>query len=178
MKSVRLSNGQVLSIRDAVRDDAARIIQYLEKIPFESEYLTFGPGELTVTVDEEEKMIEESIKAQNKVMLVAEVDNVLVSCLNFRGGPRPRNEHAGEFGVSVLKEYWGLGIGNAMIVEMFEWAKVSKVVRKINLMVRSDNSKAVHLYEKHGFMCEGVISRGMFVSGEFYDLIHMGYLIM
>jgi len=149
----------------------------LEKIPYDSEFLTFGPGELTRSVDEEEKMIIESSKAQNKVTLVVEVENMIVGCLNFRGGTRPRNEHAGEFGVSVLKKYWGQGIGSAMIEEMIEWAKVSTVIRKINLLVRSDNSRAVHIYEKLGFMREGVISRGVFISGQFYDYIHMGYLI-
>lgn len=178
MKMVQLTNGQVLLIREAVREDATRIIQYLEKIPYDTEFLTFGPGELTVSVDEEEKIIEESLKARNKVTLVAEVENEIVGCLNFRGGPRPRNEHAGEFGVSVLKDYWGQGIGKAMIEEMIEWAKVSKVVRKINLLVRSDNRRAIHIYERLGFMPEGVISRGVFMSGQFYDYIHMGYLIM
>lgn len=178
MKTVRLTHGQVLSIREAVREDAARLIQYLVKIPYDTEYLTMGPGELTVSVEEEEKMLEESHKARNKVVLVAEVNHEIVGCLNFRGGPRPRNEHAGEFGVSVSKEYWGQGIGCAMIEELIEWAKVSKVVRKINLLVRSDNSRAVHIYEKLGFMSEGVISRGVFISGQFYDYIHMGYLIL
>ena len=178
MKTVRLTNGQVLSIREAVREDAARLIQYLEKIPYDTEFLTFGPGELTVSVHEQEKVIEESHKTRNKIMLVAEVNLEIVGCLNFRGGPRPRNEHAGEFGVSVSKKYWGQGIGSVMIEEMFEWAKVSTVVRKINLMVRSDNIRAVHIYEKLGFMREGVISRGVFISGQFYDYIQMGYLIM
>jgi len=177
MKSVRLTNGQLLYTREAVRQDAVRIIQYLEEIPYDTEFLTFGPGELTMSVDEEETMIEESRNARNKVTIVAEVENKIVGCLNFRGGPRPRNEHAGEFGVSVLKEYWGQGVGSIMIEEMIEWAKASKVVRKINLLVRSDNSRAVHIYEKFGFMPEGVISRGVFISGKFYDYIHMGYLI-
>jgi len=64
-----------------------------------------------------------------------------------------------------------------MIEEMIEWAKVSNVVRKINLLVRVDNSRAIHIYEKIGFVREGVISRGVFMSGQFYDYIHMGYLI-
>ena len=177
MRTVSLINGQILSIREALRQDATRLIQYLEKIPYDSEFLTFGPGELTLSVDEEEKMIVENYQAPNKVTLVVEVDNKIIGCLNFRGGPRPRNEHAGEFGVSVLKEYWGQGIGSAMIQEMIEWAKATKVVRKINLLVRIDNTRAVHIYEKLGFMREGVISRGVFISGQFYDYIHMGYLI-
>ena len=177
MRTVSLINGQILFIREAVRQDATRLIQYLEKIPYDSEFLTFGPGELTLSVDEEEKMILESSEARNKITLVVEVENKIVGCLNFRGGPRPRNEHAGEFGVSVLKEYWGQGIGTALIKEMIEWAKTSRVVRKIDLLVRSDNGRAVHIYEKLGFMREGVIRRGVLISGQFYDYIHMGYLI-
>lgn len=177
MKTTQLSNGQVLVIRKAVIQDAPRMIQYLERIAQDTEFLTFGPGELTLSVIEEEKLIEESCNGRNKVTFVAEVENEIIGCLNFRGGPRPRNEHAGEFGVSVLKDYWGQGIGSTMIEEMIEWAKVSNVVRKINLLVRIDNIRAIHIYEKLEFMREGVISRGVFISGQFYDYLHMGYQV-
>ena len=177
MKTIRLSKGQVLSIREAVIQDAASMIRYLERIAQDTEFLTFGPGELTMSVNDEEKLLEESCKFKNKVTLVAEVENEIIGCLTFRGGPRPRNEHAGEFGISVLKDYWGQGIGSTMIEETIEWAKVSNVVRKINLLVRIDNERAVRIYEKLGFMREGVISRGVFISDQFYDYIYMGYLV-
>ena len=42
---------------------------------------------------------------------MAQVGGRIVGTLNFSGGARPRTAHIGEIGVSVLKEYWGKGIG-------------------------------------------------------------------
>lgn len=46
---------------------------------------------------------------------IAEINEKIVGCLNFSGGPRQRIAHVGEFAVSVLKEYWGNGIGKELI---------------------------------------------------------------
>lgn len=177
MTSIQLNNGQTVVLREAVGQDGRAIIGYLEKIAYDTEFLTFGPGELTISIKDEEKIIEENSRARNKFLLLAVADNEIVGCLNFSGGPRSRNEHAGEFGISLLKDYWGKGIGSTMIKIMIEWAKTTGVVRKINLLVRTDNHRAVRLYENLGFFREGIISRGVYLSGQFYDYFHMGYLV-
>jgi RimJ/RimL family protein N-acetyltransferase len=161
-------------IREAVKEDATELVAYLHKIGSESNFLTFGPGELSVSVSAEEVMLEESRNANNKIMILALVGNKVIGCLHFSGGDRARIQHTGELGVSVLKDYWGQGIGTAMVQELIDWAKDSNVLRKLNLRVRSDNYSAVHVYEKLGFVQEGRITRGFFISGQFYDLICMG----
>ncbi|QRG69135.1 GNAT family N-acetyltransferase [Brevibacillus choshinensis] len=113
-------------------------------------------------------------EAPNQLFLVAEVEGTLVGNLTFRGGARARTQHAGEFGVSVLKDFWGYGIGRALIESLLGWAKDSAVVRKINLRVRSDNASAIHLYKKLGFKEEGVFTREFLIDGVFYDCILMG----
>jgi RimJ/RimL family protein N-acetyltransferase len=175
--SILLDNGQTVVIREAVGQDSMPLIEYLGKIAEDTEFLTFGPGELNISHKEEEKLINEIFLAKNKIMLLAVAENEVIGCLNFRGGPRSRNEHAGEFGISVLKDYWGKGIGSLMIKQMIIWAKETGVIRKINLLARCDNDRALRLYESLGFFREGIISRGVYLSGQFYDYIYMGYLI-
>lgn len=174
MKSIQIKNGETVLLREAVKGDATELVAYLSKIGGESDFLTFGAGELNISESDEEAILEESRKAKNKMMILALVDNKVIGCLHFVGGARARIQHTGEFGVSVLKDYWGQGIGTVMVEELIQWAKGSNIIRKLNLRVRSDNDRAVSLYKKLGFIEEGLISREFLISGRFFDFYCMG----
>lgn len=174
MKVIPLPSGKELRIRLGKGSDAQAFVDFLHQIAGESDNLTFGPNEITVKPDEQVETIQKMNDAPNQLFLVAEVEGTMVGNLTFRGGARPRTQHAGEFGVSVLKEYWGFGIGRALIEFLLDWAKDSTVIRKINLRVRSDNESAIHLYKKLGFNEEGAFTREFLIEGVFYDCILMG----
>jgi len=77
----------------------------------------------------------------------------------------------------VLRKYWGLGIGTNLVETLIEWAKSSGIIKKINLRVRTDNTRAIRTYKRLGFAQEGVITREFFVYGQFYDAFFMGFKI-
>lgn len=174
MGKLNLKNGQVLTIRNAKREDALNLINYVNKIGGESDFLTFGENELNITLDKEEELLESHMDVDNKIYIIAEIENEIVGSLNYSGGIRQRVRHAGEFGVSVGKEYWGLGIGKELVKYLIDWAKEGNVIKKINLRVREDNERAIKLYEKLGFKKEGVITRDFCVGGKYYSSISMG----
>jgi RimJ/RimL family protein N-acetyltransferase len=174
VKSLRLRNGQTLTIRTAIKEDALNLIYYISKIGGESNFLTFGENEFDITVEKEEAIIESHMGIDNKLFIIAEIENKIVGSLNYSGGSRPRTKHTGEFGVSVGKEYWGLGIGEQLIKYMIDWGIESDVVKKINLRVREDNYVAIGLYKKLGFKNEGIITRDFYIDGEYYNSISMG----
>ena len=176
-KCIKLKNDLTLIIRKARKDDAAKILEYLNRIAGETDYLTFGPGEFHLSVTDEENSIQDYINSANQIFLLAEIDNVVVGCLTFKAIDRPRIRHAGIFGMSVVKEYWGLGIGKILIENLIEWARLCKIIRKINLKVRADNTRAIELYKRFGFIQEGLITREHYFKGSFYDCIAMGIQI-
>ena len=94
--------------------------------------------------------------------------------LNFAAGKRPRTQHTGEFGMSVRRDDWGLGIGSRLLDALINWARSSGIVTKINLRVRTDNERAMALYRAKGFILEGTISRDLCVNGRYYDHDWMG----
>ncbi|MGO1368213.1 MAG: GNAT family N-acetyltransferase [Senegalia sp. (in: firmicutes)] len=106
--------------------------------------------------------------------IIALIDNKIVGNLTFRGGHRPRIRHTGEFGVSVLKKHWGLGIGKELVKYLINWAEDGDIVKKINLRVREDNENAIDLYKKLGFKKEGIIARDLYLNGKYYRSIQMG----
>lgn len=116
-------------------------------------------------------------EGNNQLFLIAEVKGTIVGNLIFRGGVRVRTQHVGEFGVSIIKEYWGFGIGKLLIEELLEWARKGGIIKKINLKVRTDNHSAIYLYKKMGFQDEGLLTREFLIDGEFVDRFQMGLQI-
>lgn len=176
MKQFKLKNGDSSAIiRQAKKSDAVEILECVNKFGSESDFLTFGSGEFVMSVEQEEDHLDNISRQNNAIYLVAEIDSKIIGTLSFSGGRRPRIAHIGEISVSVLKEYWGNGIGTELVKYFIEWCRQSKIIRKINLIVRNDNYSAIHVYKKLGFTEEGVITRELQINGIFYDALFMGY---
>lgn len=176
-KRIELKDGRVLVVREAHKEDASRILEYVESISGETAFLTFGPGEFSLSLEEEEKSILSCLESANKLFIIAEIAGTLAGGVIFSGGDKPRMQHVGEFGCSVLKEYWDMGIGSVLVETLIEWAKSSGIIKKLNLLVRTDNDRAIRLYERFGFVREGLITRVHSIDGKFYDSIFMGLQI-
>ena len=164
-------------IRKAQANDAKSLLDYVNQVSGESDNLTFGKGEFKLSVQEEIAFIETLNQTDNAIYLIALDDEKIVGSLNFSPGSRKRIEHKGEFGISVLKDYWGKGIGTSLMNSMLDWAKNTKKIRKLNLRVRTDNYHAISLYKKFGFEIEGCVSREFQIDNQFYDTYFMGLKI-
>src|ERR1700730_1357517 len=110
MKNYQLRSGQTLLIREAEKEDASIIIDHLNMVGTETDNLTFGEGGLGISEDKEAVFIDAISKSDNQLMICAFIDSKLVGHLGFTGGSRARIRHTGEFGITVLKEYWGKGV--------------------------------------------------------------------
>jgi len=105
-----LKNGQEIIIRKAIKEDSEKIIKYMSLIGRESDNLTFGDNEWSMTIDEEEQFIESINRSDNSIMIVGIINDEIVGINSFNGGRRNRIKHIGEFGISVRKSYWNLGV--------------------------------------------------------------------
>ncbi len=170
----QLKEGQTALIREAAPEDAARLLHYLDEVTAETDFLALGQGDLDWPEEKERRFIEDHRKADNKLLILAEIEGQIAGLLRCAGDERPRLRHAGEFGITISQAHWGLGLGTMMIRIMIEWAKASRVIRKINMGVHADNERALSLYQRFGFVREGVITRQFAVAGRFYDAYLMG----
>lgn len=177
LETYSIKGGVQCIIRKAVEKDAAEIVRYSNMIGGETGFLSYGENEFTYNTDQERQVIREYNEAKNRLFIVAVADGCMCGTLTFWGNSRKRLYHWGEFGISVQKKYWNMGIGHALLNYMMDWAKDGGIVRKIDLMVREDNIAAIALYEKMGFEIEGRIRRAMRVDNIFYDFLYMGKLI-
>ncbi|AGK96586.1 GNAT family N-acetyltransferase [Clostridium pasteurianum] len=177
MSKLKIKNAQKIVIRKAIEEDTAEIVEYMLSIGGESDNLTFGEGELKMTIEAEENFIKDINSRDNAIMIVAILDNKIIGSAALRAGEKKRIRHVGEFGITVRKAYWGQGVGSTLLNYLIEWTKATGIIKKINLRVRDDNKNAIKLYEKYGFQQEGVITREFYIKGEFYDAIFMGLKI-
>lgn len=169
-----LPDGRRILLREAVPEDAEETIAIVQKIIGESDYLMLEPGEFCPSLGEQRQLLERCARSDTHLFLIAEVDGEVAGILHFQPGKRKRNAHAGEFGMSVRKKYWGMSIGRRLLQGLLQWARRTGKIRKINLRVRVDNERAIRLYRSAGFKVEGTISREFCIGGRFYDVHWMG----
>ena len=169
----RAANGSQIEIRPAGPDDAGAILAYLQMVGGESDNLTFGPEGPGLTDAEEREYLARAAASDNALVLLALHEGTIVGSLSFEGGRRARTRHTGELGISVTRDFTGKGIGRALLEALIEWAEESGI-RKLNLRTRVDNTGAIRLYERLGWVAEGRITRDQGIGDVFTDTLFMG----
>ena len=159
-------------IREAVPDDAEKIIPYLNQAGGESDYLLHGENEFTVPVEGVRRKIAMSKDSENSIILRAVENNQIIARAELAGYYPARIHHRAVFSISVRKDCWNRGIGTELIKAIFEQAKKMNV-RVIELEVISDNERGIHLYHKMGFADIGIYKDYFYVNGMFKDAIVM-----
>lgn len=88
-------------------------------------------------------------------------------------GTRDKLRHRAEFGVSVLRAYWGLGLGRALTEACIQCAKEAGY-EQLELTVVAENERAIALYRKAGFVEFGRNPRGFRSRTSGYqEIVHM-----
>lgn len=163
-------------VRSAEESDAQNLSEVRLQIDGETENMDRERGEAYIDESGFKKIIKEDIEAINHLFLVAEANGKIVGFSRCEGSKLKRMSHKVEFGVCVLKEYWGFGIGKNLLKESIQWAD-SNGIKKMTLAVLDTNEKAKNLYERNGFEVEGVLKKDKLLSdGKYYNTILMGRL--
>jgi len=77
-KKVKLKNGEECILRSPDAKDAERLIDYLRKASSETDYMLRYPEEITMTIQAEEKFINDINESNKDVMISAFIDDKLV----------------------------------------------------------------------------------------------------
>jgi RimJ/RimL family protein N-acetyltransferase len=165
-------------IREANQSDAEQLIAYVCRLSEELESnIELSPGEFTLTVAQEQKILADFALSDNSVYLVAEVKKKIVGILICNGSNREAVRHVVTINMSVDKMWRGKGVASQLMSQAIEWAKNTGIVSRIELFVLERNKTAIHLYSQFGFQVEGRRQRAMFRNDEYLDDIMMGLLL-
>lgn len=169
-------NGLRYIIRSAMEKDAKSLSEVRVQIDGETENLDREQGEAYIDESGFKQVIKEDTERAANLFLVAEVNDRIVGFCRCEGNQLKRSSHKVEFGVCVLKDYWGYGIGKRFLEESIQWADTNGI-KKITLNVQETNDKAIKLYQKFGFEVEGTLKNDKLLSdGNYYHTILMGRL--
>lgn len=115
--------------------------------------------------------------APGRHALVAEVAGEVVGQLGMWTDPgTPRRAHVAGIGMGVRDDWQGRGIGGALLTAAIDLAERWLQVTRIEIEVYVDNARAIALYERHGFVREGLHRRHAFRDGEYVDTLSMARL--
>jgi RimJ/RimL family protein N-acetyltransferase len=168
----------IFTLRSPHAGEGAAILKTVMKVLRSSDHLLTEADEFSYTVEQEDKLIQDHFDHPAKIMIVPECAGQIVGMLNFSVGGKRRISHMGDFGMSLLPEFRGIGIGKAMLMALLNWARANEKIEKVNLRVHSKNVSALQLYEKLGFREEGREVRGVKLAvGKYDDVICMSYFV-
>lgn len=170
-----LKNGYSVVIREAGVEDAEKIINAINSVGAEKIHIL--TEKFDHDVQWEQNFIQEHVKEKkDRLFVVAEAEGNIIGVSDVSIGSNPKNSHVGYLGISIVREWRGLGIGTAMMNIMIDWAK-RRGLERLHLEVFSTNQRALRLYEKFGFHVEGRREKQYKIEGEYVDGILMAKLL-
>jgi RimJ/RimL family protein N-acetyltransferase len=146
----------MLTIRPAVKEDAAVLWDAERRTAMTPGLLASRPGEIPVESFEEKI---EALATRGRYV-VAEIDGRAVGHAFLEPlGNLEAISHVFALTIVVHPGMLGQGIGAALLRDLLEWARRDDRVTKVELRVRSTNTRAIALYTKLGFVEEGRFRR-------------------
>lgn len=158
--------------READSSDAEELLLHIKRVGGETDNLSFGFDSFNITPEREAKFIRRFSLDKRDIMLLATSGNTVVGNAVLEHERIPRYAHRATLSVTVLKEFWGRGIGKRLLEILIDHAgRVGTSV--ISLEVRVDNERAISLYKKMGFSVIGRYQRFFKIKGEYFDALLM-----
>lgn len=155
-----LKNGKEALIRNGDAPDGSAVYENFNLAHAQTDYLLSYPDENSYDPAQEARFLEEKTKSPNEIELIAIVDGKLAGTAGIEAvGNKYKVRHRAEFGISVLREYWGLGLGKALAEACIQCAKAAGYTQ-LELNVVAENDRALSLYRALGFEEFGRNPRG------------------
>ena len=173
-ETVLLQGGVELLVRNAVASDARALRDIMQRTHAETDYLLSYPDEQSADDEQEARSLAETERSGNEVELVAILDGRIVGSAGITAvGSRRKVVHRARFGISVLKDYWGMGIGRVFMESCIDCARRAGYAQ-LELEVVADNERALSLYRRAGFEEYGRNPRGYrSTTAGYQELVHM-----
>lgn len=159
-KEIILKDGRKCLLRHGTASDAAQVLDVFCRSHAETDFMRTYPEENTFTVEAEGAFLDGKAADPREVEICAIIDGRVVGTAGIDSfGRAEKTAHRAEFGIGILKEYWGLGIGRALTQACIDCARQAGYVQ-LELSVVAENDRAVGLYQSLGFSAFGCNPKG------------------
>lgn len=183
----RLVDGAALVVREAQPDDATSYRAHRRFVLGETDLLLQAPDDPDTLESQERISLSRSHQSSSHLILLAILEGPAVPPAGtaINGAPIAghltifasqyrRVAHVAQIGMAVQRQFWGRGIGAALLETAIQWAAGTPTLRKLGLQSYASNTRALKLYEHYGFREEGrLVAEVRRDDGSYEDLIVM-----
>ena len=173
-QKIILKNGKEALLRNGDASDGICVYENFNATHAETDYLLSYPDENSFDHEQESEFLEEKTRSSDEIEIIAIIDGIVAGTAGIEAvGRKYKVKHRAELGISILKEYWGLGLGKALTKACIQCAREAGYTQ-LELNVVAENEAAISLYQSLGFEEFGRNPRG-FNSREsgYQELVYM-----
>ena len=173
-REYKLQDGRILTVRSVEGEDAAAYAACRQKIYRETYFMARYPEESEADLEKMRVGLEKCAESPLNFEIGAFCGEEAVGSLGVsQVRPHLKYRHRAVMGISLLKEYWGCGLGSYLMQLAIDQTRTNGF-EQLELGVFEDNVRAIHLYEKFGFAKYGVSPRAFKLKdGTYRDEIIM-----
>jgi len=132
-------------------------------------------GMPSISFEQFQSQLESMVESSRTHLFVAELDGEAVGMANLSTFSSRRG-HCGSIGMMVADDYHSMGIGTRLLEAVLDLADNWLLLKRVELEVYDTNEAAIGLYEKYGFVEEGLKRMGAVKDGEYVNILIMGRL--
>jgi L-phenylalanine/L-methionine N-acetyltransferase len=164
-----------LRVRRAEPRDAPALVALARDVGGEPEGWLIADGAWR-SVGDERRHLRLARRSAHVAVIVAETEAGIVGRLSISRDPHPASRHVADVGLMVEQSARRQGVGTALLAAAELWARAGSI-RKIELHVFPYNSAAIALYERAGYVREGLRRAHFARGGEFVDAFLMSKIL-
>jgi ribosomal protein S18 acetylase RimI-like enzyme len=141
----------------------------LDSVARERRYLAFLEAP---PIESTRAFVLNNIKRGHPQFVAVSAEGEVVGWCDVTPMSSPTQAHRGVFGVGLLPQFRGQGIGTRLTKKALAAARAFGLHR-VELTVREHNTGAIELYKKEGFEIEGVQRDAVLVDGMYENVVCM-----
>ena len=159
-KAIKLKDGRTCILRNGTAADGKSVLDIFNLTHEQTDWLLSYSDENRFDAQQEADFLQSKTDSPDEIEILAEIDGRVVGTAGIsRVGTKDKVKHRAEMGISVDKDFWGLGIGRALTRACIECAKEAGYAQ-LELDVAAQNERAITLYESEGFAQYGRNPKG------------------
>lgn len=159
-KIITLKDGRPCVLRNGTAEDGPACLEVVLRTRRQTDFLLSYPEEISLTPRQEAEYLQGKTEDPKEIELIAEVDGTVAGLAGIAAVARRwKTDPRATFGISVDRDFWGLGIGRALTEACIRCAREAGY-SQLELEVVADNEAALELYRSIGFTEYGRNPRG------------------
>ena len=172
MISESILQGEKVRLRPMEERDLPRFVEWLSDRDVTRWLAAMGEPP---TLEDEREWYERRREDPESVMWSIEtLDAQLAGTVELRLTPRAKRA---EMGIAIQdKALWSRGLGTDAVRLVLRYAFEDLELNRVELTTDEENARAIHCYEKCGFISEGLLRQHRLIDGKFGNTVMMALL--